>query len=101
MKIYVASSWRNLEQPSLVRTLRAAGYRVYDFKNPKPECEGFHWSSVRVTGDQPEGPSGEVTPWKQWSPAQFVEAMNSDLAKDGFALDMNALQDCDAQKNNA
>ena len=32
MKIYVASSWRNGFQPGVVASLRAEGYRVYDFK---------------------------------------------------------------------
>lgn len=44
-KIYVASSWRNHLQGGVVHTLRAAGFDVYDFKNP-PNGSGFHWSEV-------------------------------------------------------
>ncbi len=32
MRIYVASSWRNIYQREVVRLLRAAGHEVYDFK---------------------------------------------------------------------
>jgi hypothetical protein len=34
VKIYVASSWRNAEQPEIVGLLRDLGHEVYDFKNP-------------------------------------------------------------------
>lgn len=44
-KIYVASSWRNDFQPTVVKYLREAGYDVYDFKNP-PNRSGFAWSSI-------------------------------------------------------
>ena len=36
MKIYVASSWRNAQQPAVVARLREAGHEVYDFRNPAP-----------------------------------------------------------------
>jgi len=45
MKIYVASSWRNMHQPGVVSTLRAIGHEVYDFRNP-PEKTAFHWGLV-------------------------------------------------------
>ena len=34
MKTYVASSWRNSHQQSVVHVLRTAGHEVYDFRNP-------------------------------------------------------------------
>ena len=34
MRIYVASSWRNLYQPTVVTALRQEGYEVYDFRYP-------------------------------------------------------------------
>lgn len=34
MKFYVASSWRNIEQPGVVAMLRHSGHEVYDFRNP-------------------------------------------------------------------
>lgn len=35
-RIYVASSWRCVEQPRIVALLRGAGHEVYDFRNPSP-----------------------------------------------------------------
>lgn len=45
MRVYVASSWRNSLQPSVVEALRAEGHEVYDFRNP-PERTGFGWGQV-------------------------------------------------------
>ena len=42
MKIYLASSWKNTDQPDLVEALRNAGHDVYDFRNPTPDDAGFH-----------------------------------------------------------
>jgi hypothetical protein len=41
MRIYVASSWRNLYQPTVVTALRQEGYEVYDFRHPAPGDDGF------------------------------------------------------------
>lgn len=83
MNIYVASSWRNNIQPSVVERLRAEGHTVYDFKNPVPGDDGFHWSEI-----DPD--------WKQWSPEAFRDALEHPLAVTGFKLDMDALKACDA-----
>lgn len=83
MKIYVASSWRNSYQPEVVQALRDNGHEVYDFRNPKPDNNGFHWSGI-----DPK--------WKEWSQAEFVRALNHDIAKDGFNLDFEAMQWADA-----
>lgn len=40
MKIYVASSWRNTFQQSVVSELRLMGNEVYDFMNPPGEQSG-------------------------------------------------------------
>lgn len=32
--IYVASIWRNLYYPEVMKRLRAEGHQVYDFRNP-------------------------------------------------------------------
>lgn len=83
MRIYVASSWRNNIQPSVVAALRADGHEVYDFKNPYPGNEGFHWS--------------EIDPkWKEWTPDAYVEHLESRIAQTGFDRDMQALATCDA-----
>ncbi len=82
LKVYVASSWRNMRQPKVVATLRRAGYQVYDFRNPKEHVherdQGFHWADID---------SG----WQSWTPGEFVEAMEHPLAKDGFKRDFEAL----------
>lgn len=83
MKIYVASSWRNLLQPAVVSMLRSAGHEVYDFRNPAPGNTGFAWSAIDPN-------------WQEWTPAQYREALNHPIAKRGFAFDMNALSSCDA-----
>lgn len=43
MRIYLASSWRNEQQPAALEELRAAGHEVYDFRNPAPGNTGFGW----------------------------------------------------------
>lgn len=82
MKIYVASSWRNEQQQEIVRLLREAGHEVYDFKNPRPGDNGFHWSEIDPN-------------WKTWTPQQFREGLRHATAVKGFWSDMDALQDCD------
>lgn len=44
-RIYLASSWRNSEQPALVALLYKHGHEVYDFRNP-PHSTGFKWSDI-------------------------------------------------------
>ena len=80
MNIYVASSWRNLIQPTVVRALRELGHTVYDFKNPVPGDHGFSWSQCT---DVP----------RPWTAAHFREVLRHPLALDGFSKDMKALRD--------
>ncbi len=83
MKIYLASSWRNDHQPSVLAALRAAGHEVYDFRNPAPGNDGFRWSEIDPN-------------WQQWTPAQYQAALNHPIAERGFGFDMKALIECDA-----
>ena len=83
MKVYIASSWRNTQQPGVVARLRAEGHDVYDFRNPVEGDHGFHWSSI-----DPE--------WQEWSPEAYVRALQHPVAQAGFAKDMNALRRADA-----
>ncbi len=46
MKIYLASSWRNTYQADVLAELRAAGFQVYDFKNPAPGNTGAGWKQI-------------------------------------------------------
>lgn len=78
-KIYVASSWRNQEQASVVSSLRLDGHLVYDFKNPHPGNDGFSWKEI--------APS-----WQQWTAKEYVAALDHPIAKSGFASDFNAMK---------
>jgi hypothetical protein len=40
VRVYVASSWRNGQQPAVVAALRAAGHEVYDFREPRQATTG-------------------------------------------------------------
>lgn len=83
MKIYVASSWRNILQPAIVSLLRSCGHDVYDFRNPAPGHNGFGWRSIDEN-------------WMLWTPEQYRKALDHPIAKAGHKLDMDALRNCDA-----
>ena len=83
MKIYVASSWRNAQQQSVVQQLRDAGHEVYDFKNPRPGETGFAWSDI-----DPD--------WQAWTPEQFREALRHPIALNGYISDASAMAEADA-----
>lgn len=79
MKIYVASSWRNVRQPLVVAALRVAGHDVYDFRNPAPNNHGFSWKSC-ATAEQLKDPQ------------RFRdEVLVHPVAQEGFSFDMTAL----------
>ncbi len=83
MKIYLASSWRNLLQPGIVHVLRRIGHEVYDFRQPAPGSTGFSWADI-----DPE--------WKRWGADQYREALKHPIAQAGYALDIAALRQCEA-----
>jgi hypothetical protein len=83
LRIYVASSWRNLRQPGVVRALREAGHQVYDFRNPAPGQRGFSWSEIDPA-------------WQRWTPSQFRTALQHPAAERGLRLDMAALTNAEA-----
>lgn len=81
MRVYVASSWRNQQQPEVVSRLRADGHEVYDFK----DADGFHWT--------------EVDPrWESWPEEipKYLSGLSHPCAQRGFDRDMGALRSCDA-----
>lgn len=94
MNIYVASSWRNAHQPSVVAALRTLGHAVYDdFRHPSEGGpvdrmaglldDGFRWSDI-----DPH--------WQTWDPENFRRLLiGHALAHDGFNQDMAALKWCD------
>lgn len=79
MRIYVATSWRNVWQPRVVARLLEDGHDVYDFRGE----EGFHWTEVDES-------------WKKWTPAQYLEGLKHPTAERGFRRDMDALIACQA-----
>ncbi len=79
LRIYVASSWKNEEQPGIVHLLRAAGNEVYDFRNPQDEDDGFSWSEVD-------------SDWKNWTPEQYLAGLKHPAAQRGFDLDWRAME---------
>jgi hypothetical protein len=86
MKIYVASSWRNLLQPGIVHALRRIGHEVYDFRHPAEGDDGFHWNQCI-----PGYVRGQKT-----SPTAYREALKHPIALAGYAKDIGALRWCDA-----
>ena len=77
-RIYLASSWRNPHQPHVVSWLRGVGHEVYDFRNPTPGDNGFSWESI-----DPE--------WENWTPAQYLAALKTDVAHAGYWNDKSGL----------
>lgn len=79
MRIYVASSWRNLIQPDVVTGLRQGGHEVYDFRNPKPGDNGFQWAEIDPA-------------WESWSHEAYIKALAHPIAELGFRSDIDALE---------
>ena len=79
MKIYVASSWRNCGQVEVVETLRDKGHEVYDFRNPTPGSDGFHWSQIDSA-------------WQSWNSQEYRQALNHPSALAGFGNDFDAMK---------
>ncbi len=80
MKIYLASSWRNRDQPAAVAALRHAGHDVYDFRNPPGGIpHGFRWSELDPN-------------WESWSAAAYREKLHSPLAQTGFNSDFAGMK---------
>lgn len=86
MRIYVASSWRNIDQPFVVAALRAAEHEVYDFKNPRPGDHGFHWKDVGLA----------PTEKNACPPRRLRETLKHPRAIEGFASDFGAMRWADA-----
>ncbi len=76
--VYVASSWRNLYQPAIVKALQGLGLEVYDFRNPEPGNNGFGWRSI-----DPD--------WQQWSPEQWREALKHPISQHSYELDRGGM----------
>jgi len=79
-RIYVASSWRNKLQPSIVQRLRYSMHEVYDFRNPFNGIPGFSWSEVDEN-------------WKNWTAERYRSLLlTSPICARGFMSDSRAMQ---------
>ena len=77
-KIYLASSWRNPYQPSVVQALRDAGHEVYDYRKPANGDAGFKWKNIDEH-------------WEEWSNEDYIGALNHPVAERGFKNDFDAM----------
>lgn len=89
MKVYVASSWRNAQQPLVVAMLRALGHEVYDFRNPAPGDTGFSWKQLNPH----EPPPGQP---RAWGAAYWRAMLAHPIARAAYKADFGALEWCDA-----
>jgi hypothetical protein len=78
-RIYVASSWRNPHQPTMVEYLRHRGHAVYDFRNP-PNGAGFGWEEV-------SGPVG-----RKPTVAEYRQMLAHPRAAQGYLSDYRAME---------
>lgn len=83
IKIYVASSWRNEYQPTVVSGLRDYGFDVYDFKNPAEGEHGFSWKEI-----EPD--------YENWTTKQYIEILKHPKSERGFNFDWSAMKNADA-----
>lgn len=92
--IYVASSWRNQLQPTVIESLRSQGHRVYDFKHPTNNgARGFHWDDVSLALSNPV----DGDPWvaNVADAADYVTVLDHPVAVDGFERDFAAMLSAD------
>lgn len=81
MKIYLASSWKNQDQPRILLLLREAGHEVYDFHNPAEGDTGFAWKDC----------STECAATHAKTIPSFLKAIETPRAQEGFGHDKAAL----------
>lgn len=79
-RIYLASSWRNNDQPYIVGLLRADGHEVYDFRNPPSGVKGFAWSELDEN-------------WENWSAEEYRhQLLTNPIAARGYLTDMRGME---------
>lgn len=79
-RIYLASSWKNENQPGAVEALRACGHAVYDFRNPFHGDAGFSWRDI-----DPD--------WAHWTARQYIKnLLTNPIASHGYMSDMRAME---------
>lgn len=81
-KVYLASSWRNHYQRSVLLGLRSGGFDVYDFKNPSDNENGFSWKEI-----QPD--------YENWTTEEYIDILDHEISNRGFGFDWDAMQNAD------
>lgn len=79
VRVYVASAWRNTQYPAVCAALREIGCRVYDWRAPG---RAFAWDDIDPG-------------WRDWSSAEYIAALRTPAAQEGFARDMRAMARAD------
>jgi hypothetical protein len=93
--VYVASSWRNMLQPSICAALRSVGIDHYDFRNPEGGT-GFSWKQVRPEYDGPRATTEIRTKGADWEPVDdYIAMVNHPVATAGFVSDFDAMKRAD------
>ena len=77
-RVYIASSWRNEQQPEVVRIFKQHGHDVYDFRDEKTGSFVFHWTQVDPC-------------WESWSAEFFSTHLDHELCKQGFCADFGGM----------
>jgi hypothetical protein len=75
-KIYVASSWRNIYQPEVLKICRLLGHDPYDFRSQ----DAFSWRDV----------DPDFESWRTHL-ERYREKLDHPLTKAGYAADMAAI----------
>ena len=83
MRIYLASSWRNLKYPVILQALRNQGHDVYDFKNPVEGEHGFLWKEL-----DPD--------YTQWDAKAYIKILDNPAPKLAYGYNVNALENAQA-----
>lgn len=79
-RIYLASSWRNADQPAMVDLLRSWGHEVYDFRNPPNGVPGFAWSEIDPN-------------WQAWRADDYIRLLTtSPIAARGYVSDLRGME---------
>ena len=81
MKIYVASSWSNKQQQSVINKLKAEEFDVYDFHNPIDGNYGFHWLDI-----DPH--------CKAWTIEKYRRSLDHPIVIKSYCLDRAAMEEC-------
>lgn len=86
LKLYVASSRKNVHYPALLSQLVAHGHFVWDWRNPPTGGHGFTWQECSIPYE-----AGE-----KWHPETWRRALGHPIAQAGFASDLTGMNWCDA-----